>query len=79
MSDYIGRRVLMRGAHGDWWDGLCSDMIEEDGFMKYVLNLDNGDVLKICVDDICEILETRKTYRAGQCAVIPFRRERKRG
>lgn len=64
----------MRGAHGDWYDGLCSDVVEEDGHMKYVLHLENGDILKIPVDDVCEILETQKKYRAGQCAVIPFKR-----
>lgn len=69
----------MRGAHGDWWDGLCYDVLEEDGVMKYALRLDNGDTLKIPVDDISEILETQKRYKAGKCAVIPFRRERRRG
>lgn len=65
----------MRSSLGDWWDGFCFDLVEEDGHMKYVIRLDNGDTLKIPVDDICEILETKKSYKIGDCAVIPFRRQ----
>lgn len=68
----------MRGAHGDWYDGLCVDVMEEDGHMKYALALDNGDTLKIAIDDVCEILETKRRYRIGDCAVLPFRREKRK-
>lgn len=75
MSQYIGKRVQLMDATGTWWDALMEDCCEIDGNMFYSLLLDNGDSLKIPVDDISAILEKRKKYKAGKCAVIPFKRK----
>lgn len=74
MSDHVGKRIMARCAHGEWWEAYCSDIADVDGVSMYILHLDNGDVMKIPVEDITAILETKKRYKAGDCAVIPFRR-----
>lgn len=68
----------MRDAVGEWWDGFCFDLLEEDGQMKYALRLDNGDTMKLPVEDITAVLEKQKKYKAGRCAVLPFRRSGKK-
>lgn len=71
MSPYIGKRIIIRDGLGDWWDGLLVDVIEEDGKMRYLLFLDNGDTLKIPVDDESGIIEKRNSKKIS-ANVLPF-------
>jgi len=66
-------------AFGTWWDALMEDCCDIDGNMFYKLRMDNGDTMHLPVDDISGILEKQeRTYKAGQCAVIPFKRNKLR-
>jgi hypothetical protein len=78
MSPYIGKRIRLRDAMGEWWDGLLEDVVEEAGRLRYVLRLDDGYVLKIPVDDESGILDRRIPETRGSCRVIPIKKKQAR-
>jgi len=78
MSTYIGRRVTIRDALGDWWNALCIDITEEVGVMHYKLRLNNGDTLMIPIEDVTGILQKRdRAKKQGNVIKFPLKKPRK--
>lgn len=67
---------MLQNAFGEWLDVFVNDVVDRDGITCYAITYDNGDQSSIPVEDISEVLETRKNYKIGMCAILPFKRNK---